>query len=156
MAEFASKGVAGAGLGLGIAGTALSLMNGGLGNLAGVGGPQGHAPMCSESTPVNRFELGQSEKIADLEMQIAIGKSNEFTLGEMSKVKEYLETKIDNNYREQNGINMRQVEYNATNTGAINVVATQVQALQAVTQLIVPQNRVCNTCCPTQQSGTTF
>lgn len=33
MAEFASKGVAGAGLGLGIAGTALSLLNGGLGTL---------------------------------------------------------------------------------------------------------------------------
>lgn len=42
MAEFASKGVAGAGLGLGIAGTALGLLNGGLGNL-GVGGLWGGA-----------------------------------------------------------------------------------------------------------------
>ena len=33
MAEFASKGVAGAGLGLGIAGTALGVLNGGLGNV---------------------------------------------------------------------------------------------------------------------------
>ena len=33
MAEFASKGVAGSGLGLGIAGTALGLLNGGLGNV---------------------------------------------------------------------------------------------------------------------------
>ncbi len=39
MAEFASKGVAGAGLGLGIAGTALGVMNGGLnGILNGFGG----------------------------------------------------------------------------------------------------------------------
>lgn len=41
MAEFASKGVAGAGLGLGIAGTALGLLNnngGGLGGLLGGGG----------------------------------------------------------------------------------------------------------------------
>lgn len=37
MAEFASKGVAGTGLGLGIAGTALGLLNGGLGGL-GLGG----------------------------------------------------------------------------------------------------------------------
>lgn len=37
--EYASKGVAGAGLGLGIAGTALGLLNGGLGNLGfGLGG----------------------------------------------------------------------------------------------------------------------
>ena len=35
MAEFASKGVAGAGLGLGIAGTALGVLNGGLGNVLG-------------------------------------------------------------------------------------------------------------------------
>ena len=31
--EYASKGVAGSGLGLGIAGTALGLLNGGLGNV---------------------------------------------------------------------------------------------------------------------------
>lgn len=35
MGEFASKGVAGAGLGLGIAGTALGVLNGGCGNLLG-------------------------------------------------------------------------------------------------------------------------
>lgn len=34
MAEFASKGIAGTGLGLGIAGTALSLLNGNGGALA--------------------------------------------------------------------------------------------------------------------------
>ena len=40
MAEFASKGVAGAGLGLGIAGTALGVLNGNnvLGGLFGGGG----------------------------------------------------------------------------------------------------------------------
>ena len=35
--KFASKGVAGAGLGLGIAGTALGVLNGGLGNILGTG-----------------------------------------------------------------------------------------------------------------------
>ncbi|MGN0773501.1 MAG: hypothetical protein ACI4MP_06880 [Candidatus Ventricola sp.] len=41
MAEFASKGVAGAGLGLGIAGTALGLMNGNLGRIfGGIATPQ--------------------------------------------------------------------------------------------------------------------
>lgn len=45
MAEFASKGVAGAGLGTGIAGLALGVLNGGLGNLfGGYGG-------CSENQP---------------------------------------------------------------------------------------------------------
>lgn len=35
--EYASKGVAGSGLGLGIAGTVLGLMNGGLGGFGGIG-----------------------------------------------------------------------------------------------------------------------
>lgn len=39
--EYASKGVAGAGLGLGIAGTALGLLNGGMLNLGGLGGVLG-------------------------------------------------------------------------------------------------------------------
>lgn len=37
MAEFASKGVADSGLGLGIAGTALGLLNGGLNGILGNG-----------------------------------------------------------------------------------------------------------------------
>ena len=52
MAEFASKGVAGAGLGLGIAGTALGLMNGGLGNVLGGLGTRQTAPVATVSTPV--------------------------------------------------------------------------------------------------------
>ena len=49
MAEFASKGVAGAGLGLGIAGTALGLLNGGAGLLNLHSGIAGGC--CSENTP---------------------------------------------------------------------------------------------------------
>ena len=36
MAEFASKGVAGSALGLGIAGLSVALLNGGLGGLGGI------------------------------------------------------------------------------------------------------------------------
>ena len=75
MAEFASKGVAGTGLGLGIAGTALGLMNGGnggiLGNLFG-----GNNRCYGESAPVNRYELGLEQKIASLESGIALRDAN--------------------------------------------------------------------------------
>lgn len=76
MAEFASKGVAGSGLGLGIAGTALGVLNGGLGNLLGGimgngcnngwnnGCNGGFVPMCNENMPVNRYELAQEGKLA--------------------------------------------------------------------------------------------
>ena len=49
MAEFASKGVAGAGLGLGIAGTALGVLNGGLGNILGGWGWNGFNGGCNNT-----------------------------------------------------------------------------------------------------------
>ena len=84
--DFASKGVAGAGLGLGIAGTALGLLNGnGLGGIlggwnspwnAGACNMPWNAGVCSENMPVTRYELGQESKIADLQSQIALRDAN--------------------------------------------------------------------------------
>lgn len=75
--EWASKGVAGAGLGLGIAGTALGLLNGGIpGLLGGWGNNCGN--VCSENMPVSRYELGQESKIADLQSQIALRDANTY------------------------------------------------------------------------------
>ena len=75
MSEYASKGVAGSGLGLGIAGTALGLLNGGLGNILGGGwGVNG----CGENTPVSRYELGQEQKIAELQAGIALRDANTY------------------------------------------------------------------------------
>ena len=64
--SFASKGVAGAGLGLGIAGTALGLLNGGIPGILG-GWNNGCAGVCTENMPVNRYEASQSARIAELE-----------------------------------------------------------------------------------------
>ena len=55
--EFASKGVAGAGLGLGIAGTALGVLSGGLGNVLGgwgVNPSMAGAAVCHENMPSRR------------------------------------------------------------------------------------------------------
>ncbi len=69
MAEFASKGVAGAGLGLGAAGTALGLLNGGLGNLLGgvVGGNRNgcNAP-CNACSPCSKPDDGISAALTGL------------------------------------------------------------------------------------------
>ena len=86
--NFASKGVAGAGLGLGIAGTALGVMNGGLGNLLGGFGngwggwnngcSNGPAVIaaCDSDRLINRYELGQESKISELQSQIALRDAN--------------------------------------------------------------------------------
>ena len=73
MAEFASKGVANAGLTTGIIGSALGVLNGGLGNVLGMG--YGNVN-CSDNMPVNRYDLSQDSKIAKLETEIALRDAN--------------------------------------------------------------------------------
>ena len=89
MAEFipASKGLAGTALGFGIGGAALSLMNGGLGNIFGNCNNN-----CSENMPINRYELGQEQMIAKLQSEVALRDANIFT-----------DSKIANTYTVLNG-----------------------------------------------------
>lgn len=95
--DYASKGVAGAGLGLGIAGTALGLLgNGGLpGLLGGWGNCSGvYNAGCSENALVNRYEAGQSARIAELETEIKLRDANTYTLGEMNKMRNYVDDRF--------------------------------------------------------------
>lgn len=81
MAEFATRGVGNTALGLSIAGTALGLLNGGLGNAlgGGWGNPGIYGMGCSEQIPVNRYEAGQSARIAELEGEVKLRDSNIYT-----------------------------------------------------------------------------
>ena len=86
--KYASRGVAGTGLGLGIAGTALGLLNGnGLGNLLGGGCNNG----CSEDHFINRYEAGQSARIAELETEVKLRDSNIYTDQKMLEVYKYFD-----------------------------------------------------------------
>lgn len=136
MAEFASKGVAGSGLGLGIAGTALGLLNGGLGNILGTGY---NNCGCSENMMINRYELNQESKIAKLETEVALRDANIFTDQKIADVYERLDAKIRN---VEAGINAQAV-YNATNTATINCIQGQVAQLFSLTKLVVPNTSVC-------------
>lgn len=139
MGEFASKGVAGAGLGLGIAGTALGVLgNNVLPSLFNMG--RGTVGCCdSDSMPVSRYELGQESKIADLQAQIALRDANTYNDQKLLEVYKYFDGKIE-------GINSRlcdQAVWNATQTGAINCMAQQIAQLQGLTKLVVPNSSVC-------------
>lgn len=135
MAEFASKGVAGSGLGLGIAGTALGILNGGLGNVLGTGYNCG----CSENMMVNRYELNQENRIAKLETEVALRDANIFTDQKIADVYERLDSKIRGL---EAGLNAQAV-YNATNTATINCIQGQVAQLFSLTKLVVPNTSVC-------------
>ena len=95
--NFASKGVAGAGLGLGIAGTALGLLNGnGLGGLLGGWGcNNGYgAGVCSDNMLVSRYELGQESKIADLQAQIALRDANTYNDQKTLELYKYIDGQL--------------------------------------------------------------
>lgn len=170
--EYASKGVAGAGLGTGIAGLSLGVLNslGGLGALGGLWGGNrsaqndvltaaltasllqgGSCPApCGENTPVSRYELNQAQTIANKDAEIGLLKADKYTDEKLTEVTAYLMGQIKElagevrkNKDEQNGVNMQQVAYNATNSATIACLQGQVAALQGMTKLVIPNSSVC-------------
>ena len=137
MAEYASRGVANAGLTTGIIGTAGWLLNGGLGGIFGGGN------CCSENTPVNRYELDQSMALASKDGEIALLKADKYTDEKIIEAYKDLVGQLNAFKAEQNAVNMQQVAYNATNTATINCVQSQVTQLQSLTKLVVPNTSVC-------------
>lgn len=125
--NYANKGVAGAGLGLGIAGTALGLLAGGLNGIGGFGG--NCAP---ENTPVNRYEAAKDSRIAELETEIKLRDANTFTMSEMGKLREYVDRRFERVEHEL----CDQKVYNAT-------ISNQVAQLMNLTKIVVPNASIC-------------
>lgn len=100
MAEFtpASRGVANAGLTTGIIGTALGVLNGGLpnilGNMTGNCGCNRMMTGCSEDHLVDRYTLAQEARIAELETEVKLRDANTFTMGEMNKMRNYVDDRL--------------------------------------------------------------
>ena len=144
MAEFASKGVAGTGLGLGIAGTALGVLAGGLNNgILGVRTGGVATGCCSEDHFVNRYELAQENKIATLEADKKLLESTIYTNGQMNDMRNYVDGRIN---AVENRLNAQDV-YNATNTAAVGCINSQIACLQSaisgITKTVVPITAVC-------------
>lgn len=98
--NYASKGLAGTALGFGIGGAALALANSGLGLLgatrsaAPMTGPMPYNGNCSENTPVSRYELGQEQKIAELQSQIALRDANTYGDQKMLEMYKYIDGQL--------------------------------------------------------------
>jgi hypothetical protein len=124
--EYARRGVANAGLTTGVIGTALGALNSGM-----FGGLFGGNCGCSENTPVNRYELNQEQRIADLQAQIS-------TDQKLLEVYKYFDGKIE-------GINHKlceQAVWNATQTSSLSCMAAQIAQLQGLTKLVIPNGSV--------------
>ena len=135
--EFASKGVAGAGLGTGIAGLSLGVLNA-MGNGGLLNGVLG-GNCCHENMPVNRYELAQEQKIAELQSQVALRDANTYNDQKLLELYKYVDGKLD-------GVNAaicQQNVYNATNTAALTCMQGQIAQLFGLTKLVVPNTSVC-------------
>jgi hypothetical protein len=147
MAEFASKGVAGSGLGLGIAGTALGVLNGGLGNLlGGMGGNCG----CNEDHWVNRYEAGQSARIAELETEVKLRDANVYTMSEMNKLRDY----VDRKFECVNSSISAQSVINAQMAANLSCMQGNIATLMGLTKTIIPITNVCPEPMPALNSWT--
>lgn len=134
--DYAKRGVAGTALGIAIGAGALSLMNnGGLGNIFG------NRAGCNEDHYVNRYEAAQSARIAELETEVKLRDANTFTMGEMGKLRDYVDGKFASVEREI----CDQRVFNTATTAALNCTNSQVAQLMALTKLVVPIASICPT-----------
>lgn len=117
--EYASKGLAGTALGFGIGGAAMSLANGGLGNLLGglnqnkrsevadvaaavtpamtvaaMLAARQQEPTCSENMPVTRYALEQQQTISEKNMEIAYWRGQDETNRKISESYSKLENRM--------------------------------------------------------------
>jgi hypothetical protein len=136
MPEYASRGVGNAALTTGIIGTSgfgLNLLSNLLTGMAGNG-------CCnSDNMAVNRYEAAQSARIAELETEVKLRDANTYTLGEVGKLRDYMERRID---RVENELSDQRV-YNATNTAALSCIGNQVNQIMSMFQLKIPNSSVC-------------
>ena len=148
--NYASKGVAGAGLGLGIAGTALGVLNGmgGCGNL--LGGLFNGGNCCHENTMVNRYELGLEQASAAKDSKIALLESTIHTNDKILEVYGYLDGRL----RGIEGQIAQQAVVNAQLTANISCMQGNISTLMGLTKTIIPIGNICPEPMPQYNSWT--
>lgn len=149
--EYASKGVAGSGLGLGIAGTALGLLNAnGGGLLGGLFGSNNCGAVCSDNMLVNRYELQQQKELTNKDMEIAYLKGRDAAKTDSLELYKYVDGKIACVEREL----ADQRVFNATQIGTISCMQGQIAALMGLTKTIIPATNICPQPMPQYNSWT--
>lgn len=142
MGEFASKGVAGAGLGTGIAGLSLGVLNamGGCGALSNLFSGN---RCCEGDVAVNRYELNLVQEIAAKDARIGLLEADKYTDQKIVEAYKDLQSQITAIKDAQTAINTQQAVYNGTNTSTIACMQSQIAQLLSLTKLVVPNASVC-------------
>lgn len=148
--NYASKGVAGTGLGTGIAGLSLGVLNamGGSGLFNGLLG--GCNSGCGDSRMVNRYELGLEQASAAKDSKIALLESTIHTNDKILEVYGY----IDNRLRNIEGQICQQAVVNAQVTANLSCMQGNIATLMGLTKTVVPIGNVCPAPMPQYNSWT--
>jgi hypothetical protein len=130
--EYASKGVANAGLTTGIIGTSLA-------GLEGLASYFGNKNQSESDKPVTRYEAALFGEIEKKDVKIAQLESEMYTDKRVREAEDKINARID-------GVNAQlsqQAVYNATNTAMLGGLQGQVAQLQSLTKMVVPNASVC-------------
>lgn len=146
--KWASPGVAGSGLGLGIAGTALGLLNANGGGL--LGSLLGGNYTCAENIPVNRYEMNMQRDLTNKDMEIAYLKGRDAAKSDSLELYKYVDGKFACMEREL----ADQRVFNATQVGTISCIQGQIAALMNLTKTIIPAANICPAPMPQYNSWT--
>lgn len=145
MPEFASKGVAGSGLGLGIAGTALGLLNNGAGGVLGMLG--NNCGYTYGNRAVSTFELTQAEKISALESAVALRDANIYNDQKLLELYKYVDGELKDIRREMCDNKLSQAVINAKFESGIDVLGTQIASINntlcKLTKVVIPNSSIC-------------
>lgn len=148
MAEmnYASRGLAGSALGIAIGGLATGLMNGGLGNILGGFGLAGNGN-CRENMSVNRYELGQEQKIAELQAHIALRDANTYGDQKLLELYKYVDGELKDIRSTMCANDKAQAVINAKFESGFAILNTQVTSISNtianLTKTVIPNSSVC-------------
>ena len=134
-----TRGIAIGGLTTGIIGTALSVLNGGLPNVAGGWNGCNAAAACSENMAVNRYELTMQRELTNKDMEIAYLKGRDAAKSDSLELYRYVDGKFAAVEREL----ADQRVFNATQIGTISCMQGQIAQLMGLTKLVVPNGSIC-------------
>lgn len=132
--EYASKGVGNAGLATGIIGTTLGALNG----MGGIGSLFAPPPRHESDEFVTRYEANMMKELTEKDRQIALLEADKYT---DNKFIDFAE-KVDRRFAAVEAQLGQQAVWNATQTGLIGCLQSQIAQLQSLTKIVVPNTNV--------------
>lgn len=126
--EYASNAKGNTGVALGAVGTGLGVLSGagGLAGLLGIG-PRNAPPPDPGDRPVTRYEMGLFKEISEKNDEIVLLKAEKYA----DNKDEGLQAQIN-----------QQAVWNATAGATMGCLAQQIQQLQSMTKLMIPESNV--------------